>query len=81
MKFSLFTGLPEQFNLFLKNAETIFQLYPSAEQRILKLAKLVSDDIKQHILCYLSSGDSAPTQAIENMKAKFWMKKLIKPVL
>ena len=46
MKFSLFTGLPEQVDIFLKNAKTIFQLYPTAEQRILQIAELVNDDIK-----------------------------------
>ena len=52
-----------------------------AEQRILQMGELVSDEIKQHILPYLSSGDSGPRQAIDNMKAKFGMKNLNKPVL
>ena len=45
------------------------------------MAELVNDEIKQHIMRYLSSGDTGPTQAVDKMKAKFGMNKLNKPVL
>ena len=81
LRFSTFSGQPEEFNIFLKNSQKLFQLYPTAEQRILQMAQLVKEDLRHHILRYLSSGEAGPELAIENMTAKFGMKKLIKPVL
>ena len=45
------------------------------------MAQLVKEDLRHHILRYLSSGEAGPDLAIENMTANFGMKKLIKPVL
>ena len=81
MKFCIFSGRPEDFNIFLKNTERFFHLYPGGEQRVLQMAELVSADIKPHILRYLNAGDSGPAQAVQEMKSQYGMKKLIRPDL
>ena len=81
IKFSTFSGRPEDFDIFLKNTERLFHLYPGAEQRVLQMAELVTADIKPHILRYLDAGESGPAQAIQAMKSRYGMKKLIRPDL
>ena len=69
MKFSIFSGRPKDFDIFLKKTERLFHLYPGGEQRVLQMAELVSADIKPHILRYLNAGDSGPAQAAQAMKS------------
>ena len=77
LRFSIFSGAQEDFDIFLKNTQKLFQPYSSAEQRIIQMAEIVTPDLKHHILRYLSSGQDGPKKAIENMTSKFGMKMLI----
>ena len=69
--FSVFSGAPEDFDIFLKNTQKLFQLYSSSEQQIIQMAEIVTPDLKHHILRYLSSGEDGPEKAIEDMTSKF----------
>ena len=81
IKFHQFTGLPEDFDTFMKDAKVLFSLYPKPEQRILKLANITSKEISKQILRYLASGDKGPQEALDNLRSKYGFAHINKPVL
>ena len=81
LKFSIFSGKPEDFDIFLKNTERVLHLYPGREQRIVQIAELVTADIKPHILRYLNAGNFGPDATIEAMTSYYGMKNLVRPDL
>ena len=47
MKFHKFTGQPEDFEVFERDAATIIALYPTAEQQILQIASICGEPINK----------------------------------
>ena len=46
---------------------------------MLQLAELVAMDIKPHILRYLNTGETGPATALEAMRSKYGIRKLVRP--